>query len=76
MKSGSHEGYVIGKTKSLRDRFNGSHQAFLWAWLDKYNDEAPIAVWEGERGSIAVWEGERGSIAVWEGERGSIACYD
>jgi excinuclease UvrABC nuclease subunit len=29
----------IGKTKSLRGRFNGGHKAFLWAWLDKYNDE-------------------------------------
>ncbi|MDG2989683.1 GIY-YIG nuclease family protein [Candidatus Synechococcus calcipolaris G9] len=29
----------IGKTKSLRGRFGGGHKAFLWAWLDKYNDE-------------------------------------
>ncbi|MBD2608443.1 GIY-YIG nuclease family protein [Scytonema hofmannii FACHB-248] len=29
----------IGKTKSLRSRFSGGHKAFLWAWLDKYNDE-------------------------------------
>jgi hypothetical protein len=29
----------IGKTKSLRGRFSGDHKAFLWAWLDKYNDE-------------------------------------
>jgi excinuclease UvrABC nuclease subunit len=29
----------IGKTKSLRGRFVGGHKAFLWAWLDKYNDE-------------------------------------
>jgi len=29
----------IGKTKSLRGRFSGGHKAFLWAWLDKYNDE-------------------------------------
>jgi GIY-YIG catalytic domain len=29
----------IGKTKSLRGRFTGGHKAFLWAWLDKYNDE-------------------------------------
>ena len=29
----------IGKTKSLRGRFSGGHEAFLWAWLDKYNDE-------------------------------------
>ena len=29
----------IGKTKSLRWRFSGGHKAFLWAWLDKYNDE-------------------------------------
>ncbi|MBF2021954.1 MAG: GIY-YIG nuclease family protein [Hydrococcus sp. C42_A2020_068] len=28
----------IGKTKSLRGRFSGGHKAFLWAWLDKYND--------------------------------------
>lgn len=29
----------IGKTKSLHGRFTGGHKAFLWAWLDKYNDE-------------------------------------
>lgn len=29
----------IGKTKSLRGRLSGGHKAFLWAWLDKYNDE-------------------------------------
>ncbi|MGA7932569.1 MAG: GIY-YIG nuclease family protein [Kovacikia sp.] len=29
----------IGKTKSLRGRFSGGHKAFLWAWLDKYQDE-------------------------------------
>lgn len=29
----------IGKTKSLRGRFSGGHKAFLWAWIDKYNDE-------------------------------------
>lgn len=29
----------IGKTKSLRGRFSDGHKAFLWAWLDKYNDE-------------------------------------
>jgi GIY-YIG catalytic domain len=29
----------IGKTKSLRGRFSGGHKAFLWAWLDKYDDE-------------------------------------
>ncbi|MEH2064286.1 MAG: GIY-YIG nuclease family protein [Nostoc sp.] len=29
----------IGKTKSLRGRFSGGYKAFLWAWLDKYNDE-------------------------------------
>ena len=29
----------IGKTKSLRGRFSGGHKAFLWVWLDKYNDE-------------------------------------
>jgi predicted GIY-YIG superfamily endonuclease len=28
----------IGKTKSLKGRFSGGHKAFLWAWLDKYND--------------------------------------
>jgi excinuclease UvrABC nuclease subunit len=28
----------IGKAKSLRGRFSGGHKAFLWAWLDKYND--------------------------------------
>ncbi|MDZ4876787.1 MAG: hypothetical protein CLLPBCKN_006222 [Chroococcidiopsis cubana SAG 39.79] len=29
----------IGKTKSLRGRFSSGHKAFLWAWLDKYDDE-------------------------------------
>ena len=29
----------IGKTKSLRGRSSGGHKAFLWAWLDKYNNE-------------------------------------
>lgn len=29
----------IGKTKSLRGRFSGGHKAFLWAWLDKYDNE-------------------------------------
>lgn len=29
----------IGKTKSLRGHFSCGHKAFLWAWLDKYNDE-------------------------------------
>uniref|UniRef100_UPI003B8479FA GIY-YIG nuclease family protein n=1 Tax=Petrachloros mirabilis TaxID=2918835 RepID=UPI003B8479FA len=29
----------IGKTKSLRGRFSGGHKAFLWAWLDRYQDE-------------------------------------
>lgn len=28
----------IGKTKSLRGRFRGGHKAFLWAWLDRYNN--------------------------------------
>jgi excinuclease UvrABC nuclease subunit len=28
----------IGKTKSLRGCFKGGHKAFLWAWLDKYED--------------------------------------
>jgi hypothetical protein len=23
----------------LRGRFSGGHKAFLWAWLDKYEDE-------------------------------------
>jgi excinuclease UvrABC nuclease subunit len=42
----------IGKTKSLRGRFMGGHKAFLWAWLDKYNDEdvriaiQPISYWK------------------------------
>lgn len=41
----------VGKTKSLRGRFSGGHKAFLWAWLDKYNDEdirvavQPISHW-------------------------------
>jgi len=35
-----YEGLLyIGKTKSLRSRFKGGHQAFLWAWLDKYKDK-------------------------------------
>ncbi len=34
-----YEGLLyIGKTKSLRGRFKGGHKAFLWAWLDKYQD--------------------------------------
>ncbi|MFM2432994.1 MAG: hypothetical protein RLZZ511_4208 [Cyanobacteriota bacterium] len=28
----------IGKTKNLRSRFSGGHKAFLWAWLDQYDD--------------------------------------
>ena len=42
----------IGKTKSLRGRFSGGHKAFLWAWLDRYNDEDvriaihPLSPWE------------------------------
>lgn len=41
----------IGKTKSLRGRFSGGHKAFLWAWLDKYNDTDvriaifPLSAW-------------------------------
>ena len=41
----------IGKTKSLRGRFSGGHKAFLWAWLDKYNDKdvriaiRPLSAW-------------------------------
>ncbi|MDZ8093435.1 MAG: GIY-YIG nuclease family protein [Nostoc sp. DedQUE05] len=35
----THGLLYIGKTKSLRGRFSGGHKAFLWAWLDKYNDE-------------------------------------
>jgi excinuclease UvrABC nuclease subunit len=41
----------IGKTKNLRGRFSGGHKAFLWAWLDKYDDEdvriavGPISYW-------------------------------
>ncbi|MGK7873467.1 MAG: GIY-YIG nuclease family protein [Xenococcaceae cyanobacterium] len=41
----------IGKTKSLRGRFSSGHKAFLWAWLDKYNDEdvrlaiRPLSAW-------------------------------
>jgi excinuclease UvrABC nuclease subunit len=42
----------IGKTKSLRGRFSGGHKAFLWAWLDKYNDkDVRIAVQ-----FISYWE--------------------
>jgi excinuclease UvrABC nuclease subunit len=42
----------IGKTKSLRGRFSGGHKAFLWAWLDKYEDQdiriaaQPISHWD------------------------------
>ncbi len=42
----------IGKTKSLRGRFSGGHKAFLWAWLDRYNDQDvriaihPLSPWE------------------------------
>ncbi|MBE9068022.1 GIY-YIG nuclease family protein [Leptolyngbya cf. ectocarpi LEGE 11479] len=41
----------IGKTKSLRGHFSGGHKAFLWAWLDKYDDDdvriamQPISHW-------------------------------
>ncbi|MEL7052117.1 MAG: GIY-YIG nuclease family protein [Cyanobacteria bacterium J06588_5] len=41
----------VGKTKSLRGRFSGGHKAFLWAWLDKYEDMdvriayQPISYW-------------------------------
>lgn len=41
----------IGKTKSLRGRFSGGHKAFLWAWLDKYDDAdiriaiQPLSYW-------------------------------
>ena len=41
----------IGKTKNLRGCFSGGHKAFLWAWLDKYDDEdvgiavGPISYW-------------------------------
>lgn len=42
----------IGKTKSLRSRFTGGRKAFLWAWLDKYDDdEVRIAVQ-----TISYWE--------------------
>ena len=42
----------IGKSKSLRGRFSGGHKAFLWSWLDKYDDEDvrlslyPLSPWE------------------------------
>ena len=42
----------IGKTKNLRSRFSGGHKAFLWAWLDKYDDSdvrialQPIPYWQ------------------------------
>lgn len=42
----------IGKTKNLRSRFSGGHKAFLWAWLDKYNDRdirialQPLPYWQ------------------------------
>ncbi|MGD1908972.1 MAG: GIY-YIG nuclease family protein [Leptolyngbyaceae cyanobacterium] len=41
-----HDGLLyIGKTKSLRGRFSGGHKAFLWAWLDRYdNEDVRIAV--------------------------------
>jgi len=45
----------IGKTKSLRGRFSGGHKAFLWAWLDKYNNEdiriafRVISYWENPK---------------------------
>ena len=48
----THGLLYIGKTKSLRGRFSGGHKAFLWAWLDKYQDEdVRIAVW-----IISYWE--------------------
>jgi len=42
----------IGKSKSLRGRFSGGHKAFLWSWLDKYDDKDvrislyPLSPWE------------------------------
>jgi len=47
----NHGLLYIGKTKSLRGRFSGGHKAFLWAWLDRYQDEdvriavRPISHW-------------------------------
>ncbi|MEL6944375.1 MAG: GIY-YIG nuclease family protein [Bacteroidota bacterium] len=43
----------IGKTKSLRGRFRGGHKAFLWAWLDEYDNKdvriaiQPLSYWDG-----------------------------
>jgi excinuclease UvrABC nuclease subunit len=42
----------IRKSKSLRSRFTGGHKAFLWAWIDKYDDEdvrialRPLTAWQ------------------------------
>jgi hypothetical protein len=52
----------IGKTKSLRGRFSGGHKAFLWAWLDKYNDEDVriavqiISYWEKPALLFYLWK--------------------
>jgi excinuclease UvrABC nuclease subunit len=48
-----HQGLLyIGKSKSLRGRFSGGHKAFLWAWLDKYDDEdVRIAIQ-----TLSAWE--------------------
>lgn len=41
----------IGKAKNLRTRFSSGHKSFLWAWLDKYNDDdvriavQPVSHW-------------------------------
>ncbi|MBD2252030.1 GIY-YIG nuclease family protein [Nostoc parmelioides] len=42
----------IGKTKSLRGRFSGGHKAFLWAWLDQYQDKDVRIAWQ----EISYWE--------------------
>jgi excinuclease UvrABC nuclease subunit len=42
----------IGKSKSLRGRFGGGHKAFLWAWLDQYDDaDVRIAIQ-----TLSAWE--------------------
>lgn len=42
----------MGKTKSIRRHSRGGRKAFLWAWLDKYDDDdVQIAVQ-----SISYWE--------------------
>ncbi len=48
----THGLLYIGKSKSLRGRFVGGHKAFLWSWLDKYDDEDVRIVFQ----VLSAWE--------------------